>query len=151
MTILWVVVVVMAVALAAEIFALVGLMLTARRAARTMAEVTQEVNGKLQPSIVAIQELKAFLQPHAEAVQRDGKEIGATLAARAQSIKASAQDADRRLQRIRLRFQTNGVQTIEQLQSGRQVIEESVVGPILTIGRVVRAISSTIWLLRKVA
>jgi hypothetical protein len=151
MTTLWIVVAVMAVALAAEIFALVGLMLTARRAARMVADVTEEINGKLRPSIAAVQELKTFVQPHFEVVQRDGKEIGATLAARAQSVKVSAQDAERRLQKIRLRFQTNGVQTIEQLQSGRQVIEESVVGPILTIGRVVRAISSTIWLLRKVA
>jgi len=151
MTILWVVVVVMAVALVAEIFALVGLMLTAQRAARMMAEVTAEVKEKLQPSIVAAQDLKTFLKPHAEAVQRDGKEIAAMVAARAQSIQASAQDANRRLERVRLRFQTNGVQTIEQLQSGRRVIEESVVGPVLTMGRVIRVISSAIWLLRKVA
>jgi hypothetical protein len=148
MTFLWVVVILMAVALAAEIFALVGLMLVVRRATRSAQAVKEELAQKLRPSIRVVEDLKVFLQPHAEVLQRDGKEIAATLTARTQSAKAALQDADRRVQRIRLRFQTDGIQVVEQLQASRRVIEHGVVRPALTVGRVV---SAAIWLLRKVA
>jgi hypothetical protein len=145
------VVILMAVALAAEIFALVGLMLVVRRATCNAEAMKEELAQKLRPSIRLVEDLKIFLQPHAEVLQRDGKEIAATLAARTQSVKVTLQDADRRVQRIRLRFQTDGIQTMEQLQSSRRVIEQGVVRPVLTVGRVVRAVSAAIWLLRKVA
>jgi hypothetical protein len=148
MTFLWVVVILMAVALAAEIFAMVGLMLVVRRATRSAQAVKEELAQKLRPSIRVVEDLKVFLQPHAEVLQRDGKEIAATLTARTQSAKAALQDADRRVQRIRLRFQTDGIQVMEQLQASGRVIEHGVVRPALTVGRVV---SAAIWLLRKVA
>jgi hypothetical protein len=151
MTFLWVVVILMAVALAAEIFALVGLMLVVRRATRNAVAVKEELAEKFRCSVRFVEELKVFLRPHAEVVQRDGREIASTLAARTQSVKITLQDADRRVQRIRLRFQTDGIQTMEQLQSGRRVIEQGVVRPVLTVGRMVRAVSAAIWLLRKVA
>lgn len=151
MMILWAVVILMVVALAAEIFALVGLMLVVRRATRNAEAMKEELTEKLQPSVRVVEDLKTFLQPHGEVLQRDGKEIIATLTARTESVKATLQDADRRVQRIRLRFQTDGIQTLEQLQSSRRVIEEGVVRPVLTVGRVVRAVSAAIWLLRKVA
>jgi hypothetical protein len=151
MAILWAVIILMAVALAAEILALVGLMLVVQRATRTAEAVKEELEQKLRPSIRVIEDLKLFLEPHAEVLQRDGKEIAATLTARTQSVKATLEDADRRVQRIRLRFRTDGIQTMEQLQSSRRVIEQSVVRPVLTIGRVVRAVGAAIWLLRKVA
>jgi hypothetical protein len=148
MTFLWIVVILMAVALAAEIFALVGLMLVALRATRNVLAVKEELTQKLRPSLRVVEDLKVFLQPHAEVLQRDGKEIAATLAARTQFVKATLQDADRRVQRNRLRFQTDGIQVMEQLQASRRVIEHGVVRPALTVGRVV---SAAIWLLRKVA
>jgi len=151
MTILWAVVVLMVVALAAEIFALVGLLLVVQRAASSAEAVKDELAEKIRPSIRVVEDLKVFLQPHTEVIERDGREIAATLTARTQSVTATLQDADRRVQRLRLRFQTDGIQTIEQLQSGRRVIEQGVVRPVLTVGRVVRAVSAAIWLLRKVA
>lgn len=151
MTFLWVVVILMAGALAAEIFALVGLALVVRRSARSAQAAKEELTQKFLPSVRAVEGLKLFLQPHTEALRRDGGEIASLLTARAQSFKATVQDADRRVQRIRLRLQTDGIQTMEQLQSSRRVIEQSVVRPVVTVGRVVRAVSAAIWLLRKVA
>lgn len=151
MTFLWVVVILMAVALGAEIFALVGLALVVRRSARSAQAAKEELTQKFLPSVRAVQGLTLFLQPHTEALRRDGGEIASLLTARAQSLKATVQDADRRVQRIRLRLQTDGIQTMEQVQSSRRVIEQSVVRPVVTVGRVVSAVSAAIWLLRKVA
>ena len=151
MTFLWIVVILMAVALATEIFALVGLALVVRRTVRSAQATKEDLTQKFLPSVRAVEGLKLFLQPHAEALRRDGGEIASLMTARAQSLKATLQDADRRAQRIRLRLQTDGIQTMEQLQSSRRVIEQGVVRPALTVGRVVRAVSAAIWLLRKVA
>lgn len=151
MTFLWVVVILMAVALAAEIFAMVGLALVVRRAVRSAQAVKEELTQKVQPSVRAVEDLKLFLGPHAEVLRRDGGEIASLFTARTQSLKATFQDVERRAQRIRFRLRTDGIQTMEQLQSGRRVIEHGVVRPALTVGRVVRAVSAAIWLLRKVA
>lgn len=151
MTFLWIVVILMAVALAAEIFALVGLALVVRRTVRSAQATKEDLTQKFLPSVRAVEGLKLFLQPHTEALRRDGVEIASLMTARAQSLKATVQDADRRAQRIRLRLQTDGIETMEQLQSSRRVIEQGVVRPALTVGRVVRAVSAAIWLLRKVA
>ncbi len=151
MIFLWVVVIVMAVALAAEIFALAGMGLVARGAARRAAAMKNELAERLHPSIRTAKELKITLAPHIDVLRRDGKEVVSVLSSRFRTLKAAYQDVDRRVQRVRLRLNTDGAQTVEQMQHSNRLIRRGIVVPIRTAVRVAGGISATLWLLRKVA
>jgi hypothetical protein len=149
-TFLWTVVILMAAALLAEIFAFVGMALVATRAARRAAEIGEQLKQKLGTSVQLAKELQQSLQPRSEAIRRQGQEITALVVTRSQSIQAAIEDIRRRAQRIRLRL-LEGVQTVEGQQPGRRGIYREVVEPIQTAGHVVRGLKIALWILRKVA
>ena len=148
---LWTVVILMAVALAAEIFAFVGMALVARRTIRQAQAMKEELAEKLDPSIRLVKELKLSLEPRVETVRRDGGEIRSLFATRVQAIEAAYLDTNRRAERIRLRL-SDGIETVEQQRRhGQRVIYRDVVEPIQAVRRVFRGLSFALWLLRKVA
>lgn len=148
---LWTVVILMAAALLAEIFAFVGMVLVAKRAARRAQTIRQEVAQRLEPSVRLVKELKLSLRPRAETISRDGKEIKSLFATRVEAVEAAYLDTSRRAERIRLRL-SDGIETVEQQRRcGQQVIYREVVEPIQAVRRVFRGLSLALWLLRKVA
>ena len=146
---LWTVVILMASALLAEIVAFVGLALVATRAARRATEITEQLAQKVKPSVQLVDELKQTLQPLAEKISSEGREIASLVAARSQAIQAAYEDTARRAERIRLRL-TKGVQTVEG-QPPRRGIYRQVVEPVQTASHVVRGLKLALWLLRRVA
>jgi hypothetical protein len=148
---LWTVVILMAVALAAEIFAFVGMALVARRAARRAQDMKEELALKVDPSIRLVKELKLSLRPRLETVRSDGEEIKSLFATRVQAIEAAYLDSSHRAERIRLRL-SDGIETVEQQRRhGQRVIHREVVEPIQAVRQVFRGLSFALWLLRKVA
>jgi len=148
-TFLWTVVILMATALLAEIFAFVGLVVVSMRAARRGREITDQVMQKVQPAVRLVNELKGSLQPQVETVSREGKEIVSLVTARSQSINAAYDDTSRRAERIRLRF-ADGVQTVAGRRNGRGIYRD-VVEPIQTASHVMRGLKLAFWIMRKVA
>lgn len=148
-TFLWTVVIAMAAALLAEIFALTGLAVVGMRAARRGKEITGQVTQGVQPAARLVKELKRSLQPQVETVSREGKEIASVVTARAESIKAAYADTSRRAERIRLRF-ADRVQTIAGHRNGRGIYRD-VVEPIQTASHVMRGLKLAFWIMRKVA
>ena len=151
MTFLWVLVVLMALALAAEILALVGIALLAAGATRRVAATQKELAAKFHPAIRTIQELQIGIAPRLEAIQNDSKEIASMLSNRARVIQAVGQDTQRRAQRLQLRMNNNGIQTVEQLRQGKRAVRGGILPPIETIRGVLRGVSIAFWILRKVA
>ncbi len=119
---LWTVVILMAAALAAEVLAFLGMALVARRVARRAQAIRADVAQRLEPSVRVVKELKLALQPRAETISRDGKEMGSLLATRFQAVQAAYLDTSRR-----------------------------VVEPIAAASKVLRGLGLALWLLRKVA
>jgi hypothetical protein len=148
-TFLWTVVILMATALLAEIFAFVGLVVVSMRAARRGREITDQVMQKVQPAVRLVNELKGSLQPQVETVSREGKEIVSLVTARSQSINAAYDDTSRRAERIRLRF-ADGVRTIGGRTNGRGIYRQ-VAEPIQTASHVVRGLKLAFWIMRRVA
>jgi len=148
-TFLWTVVILMAAALLVEILAFVGMALVATRAASRASEITEQLTQKVQPSVRLVNELKQTLQPLAETISHEGREIATLVAARSQAIQAAYEDTARRAERIRLRL-TKGVQTVEG-QPPRRGIYRQVVEPVQTASHVVRGLKLALWLLRRVA
>jgi len=142
-TFLWAIIVVMALTLLAETFALVGLALTARRAAQRFQESKQEIVAALEGSKQAVVGIKESLQPRLGVIRREGKDLASTVIERGRNVKAVFEDFDRRRERIRIRFQTDGARAFERLQSGRRVIQEGT--------EVLRMVGTALWLLRRVA
>jgi len=151
MAFLWSVVILMAVALAAELFALVGVVLVGIRVARRALAWKEELAGKFDPSIRLAKELRRSLPPYLESLRRDSREIGALLAVRFRAVQDTYSDAKRRAQRIRFRLNSESVQTIEQLQQDRQILQRDVLKPARTVSRLVHGLGAALWLLRKVA
>lgn len=151
MSFLGIVVIVMAVALAAEIFALAGMALMALRLARRTLAVKEELQEKFHPSIRLIKELRISLMPDAEVLRKDSKEIATVLVRRFSALRAAYQDVRTRAERIRLRMQSDGVESVHKLQRSKRVIHRGIVVPIRTVSRIVGGVSATAWLLRKVA
>ena len=148
---LWAVVILMAVALLAEILSLIGVAVVGLRAARRADEIKEQVTQKVEPAIRLAKELQRSLQPRIETVSREGKEIASLVTARSQSIQAAYADTSRRAERIRLRF-AEGVQTVEGQQQGpRRGIYRAVVEPIQTASQVVRGLKLALWIMRRVA
>jgi len=149
-TFLWTVVILMAAALLAEIFAFVAMALVAMRAARRAVDVIDELKQKVEPLICLAQELQESLQPRVETITREGQEIAALVVSRSQSIQATLDDSRRRFERIRLRLM-EGVQTVQGQKPGRRGIYRGVVEPIHTASHVMRGIKIALWILRRVA
>lgn len=146
---LWTVVILMAAALLAEILAFVGMAVTAMRAARRAGEVAAQIKQRVEPTVRLVNELKQTLQPLAESISSDGKEIASLVTTRSQSIQAAYLDTSRRAERIRLRL-TEGVETVDG-QPARRGIYRQVAEPVQTAGQVVRGLKFALWLFRKVA
>jgi hypothetical protein len=149
-TFLWTVLILMAAALLAEIFAFIGLAVLSMRAARRGKEITEQVTQKVEPAFRLAKELTASLQPRLETVRREGEEIASLVTARSQFIQAAYADTSRRAERIRLRF-SEGVQTVEGRPNGRRGIYRVVVEPIQTASQVVRGLKLAFWIMRNVA
>jgi hypothetical protein len=147
---LWTVVILMAAALLAEVFAFVGMALVAMRAARRSVEIAEQLKQNLEPSVRLAKELQQSLQLRVETISRDGQEIAALVATRSESIQAAIEDTSRRAERIRLRL-LEGVQTVQGQQPGRRGIYREVVEPIRTASHVVRGLKIALWILRRVA
>jgi hypothetical protein len=148
-TFLWTVVILMAAALVAEILAFVGMALVAMRAARRASEIAEQLTQRVKPSIRLANELKQTLQPLAETISREGREIAILMAARSKVIQAAYEDTARRAERIRLRL-TQGVQTVEG-QPPRRGVYRQVVEPVQTASQLVRGLKLALWFLRRVA
>jgi hypothetical protein len=148
-TFLWTVVILMGAALLVEILAFVGMALVASRAARRATEMTAQLAEKVKPSVRLVNELKQTLNPLAETISREGREIASLVEARSQTIQAAYEDTARRAERIRLRL-TEGVQTVEG-QPPRRGIYRQVVEPVQTASHVVRGLKLALWLLSRVA
>lgn len=147
---LWVVVIVMAVSLLAEILAFIGMALVARRAARRAKEITEQILQRVNPSIDLVKETRLSLQPLVQSVVADGGQIRLLLSARLQSLQVAAADAARRSQRIRLRL-SQGVQTVEQQQRAQRGSYREVAESVHNARKVLRGLSLALWFLRKVA
>jgi hypothetical protein len=148
-TFLWTVVILMGAALLAEVIALVGMALLAARVSRRTTEISEQYKRTLEPSIVLAKELRQSIQPLAETIAKEGKEIATLVTARARVVQAVYCDTTRRAERIRLRL-TKGVHTI-QGQPPRRGVYRQVVEPVQTASQVVRGLKLALWLFRRVA
>ena len=146
---LWTVVVLMAAALVAEILAMVGIALVAKRASRRATEIREQFQQKLEPSARLARELQQYVQLRMEAVNREGKDMEALVASRSQSIRAALDDTSRRAERIRLRLM-GGVQTVDG-EPGRRGIYRDIVEPMQAAGKVMQGLKIALWILRRVA
>lgn len=149
-TFLWTVVILMAVALLAEIFAFVGMALVAARTARRTGEIVEQLQRTIEPTVQLAKEVQESLQPRLESIRRDGQAMAAVVSSRTESIQAAIDDTSRRAERIRLRLM-EGVQTVEGQKPGRRGIYREVVEPIQTASQVMRGIKIALWILRRVA
>lgn len=147
---LWVVVILMSVALLAEMLAFVGMALVARRAARRAREITGEISQRVKASAELVEATKRNLAPHMQSLVADSAEMKAVLASRLQSLNAARQDAARRASRLRLRL-GDSVQTVGQQQQAQRGSYREVVESVQEARKVLRGISLALWLLRKVA
>lgn len=148
---LWVVVVVMAVALAGEIIALMGIALTISRAVRHSILVKNELTERLRASVRTAKVVAQAVRPDVERIRSNGAEIVTTARAEIRLIGNAWKDVSRRAQRLHLRFSREGVKTVEQLQRDRDVVSRGVLKPMRTAARVAMGVRATTWLLRKVA
>ena len=144
---LWAVVIAMAIALLAELVALVGLLLVAKRAARRISDLKRQVSENVSVQVRIATELKAFVQPRLQTIAVDSREIKSLFQTRLQTTQVVLADTSRRVQRIHLRL-TDGVQTVS--EQG-QVIYEGVVEPIQVAGQIARSLKFALWLFGKVA
>ena len=144
---LWIVVILMAVALVAEIVALVGIALVRRRISRRAREIRRDVMDKVRPSVEVVKELRLATQPRLESIRANGTEIGSRLSLRIETVKAASSDAVRRLERTRLRL-SDSMELVEQHRRG---VYRDVVEPIQTAGQVWNGIKLALWFWSKVA
>jgi hypothetical protein len=147
---LWTVVILMAAALLAEIFAFVGMALVAVRAARRTGEIAEQIQQKIAPTVELAKELQESLQARAETIRCDGQEIAALITTRSESMWAAVEDTRRRAERIQLRWM-EGVQSVEGKNPTRRGIYREVVEPLQAASQVVRGLKLALWILRRVA
>lgn len=148
---MWIIVIVMAIALAAEIVSLAAIGVTVRSAVKHAANLKGEFTGKVQP---LIQTTKEFIHSHRaeyEQVRRDGAGIGQILSARFRETRDMWQDASLRAQRLRLRFHRESAPRVKQLQRDQRVVRKGVLAPVRAISSVALGVRSAAWRLRKVA
>lgn len=148
---LQIIVSVMAIALAVEVFALAGMAVTALRAGRRAKLVKDELSNTLRPSIRLLKDSAQSLRPDLATIRRNSAEIAATVRARYHPVHELLQDASRRVQRLRLRLGREGVATVGRLQHDRRFISQGVLKPFRRVATVALGVRATTWLLRKVA
>lgn len=144
---LWAIVVLMSAALLAQIFALVGMLLTAKRAARRISEIKSQISDRMHASTVLMKEMRLTIQPRLTTIRQNGKEVKALAKSRWQSTQVALSDANRRAQRITLRL-NDGVQTVG--QQGQRIYQD-VIEPIQSASQVIRGLKAVLWLFREVA
>jgi len=144
---LWTVLILMALALVAEILACVGIAVVTSRSSRRAAELSRQVSESLQASVRLVNELKCTLQPHVQTITEDSREMGSLLTSRFRAIQAVCSDSSRRAERIRLRL-NDSVQTVDQHRRG---VQREVAEPIQAASHVLRGLRLAFWFLRKVA
>jgi len=147
---LWTIIVVMAVALVAQIVALVGIASVLARATRRSEELNQQVKSRVESSVRIAKELRQSLQPSVSTIGHETKEITSLVSTRARAMQATFADIDRRIERVRLRF-VEGVETVEGEERKGRGLYRDVVEPIQTASQVVRGLKLALWILRKVA
>jgi hypothetical protein len=148
-TFLWTVVILMAAALLAEVIALIGMALLGTRLLRRTTEISEQYKRVLEPSIGLAKELRQSVQPLAEEIGKEGKEIATLVAARSRSLQAVYHDTACRAERIRLRL-TKGLHTVEG-QPPRRGVYRQVVEPVQAASHVMRGLKLAWWLFRRVA
>ncbi len=146
-----IVVIVTAVALAAEVMALIGIAFTVSRAVRHSTLVKKELAEGLRPSLRAVQEVAQAVRPDIDIIRGNGAEIVSTARGELQLIGAVWEEFSRRAQRLRLRFSRKGVASAEQLRRDRRVVSRGVLKPMRTAASIAMGVRATTWLLRKVA
>lgn len=151
MTFLWIVVVVMALALLAEIGACIGLAVVVSRSGRKAAALQKELKEKARQSKNLVEGLRNEITPQLETIQKNSAEVVSLVSHRARVIKAVAQDTQRRSQLLRLRLRHEGIQTVEQLHEGQTAVRGGILPPIETLRKIVRGVGIAIWILRRVA
>jgi len=149
--VLWIIIVAMAVALATELISFIGMVVVTHSAVRRMTAIKQELAEKLQPSILLTKEIRQSLQPDYEKLLDDSRGIIIIGSGRCRAMRAAWQDASRRTERLRLRFNRESVPTIERLQRERGEVNRGIVEPIRKISTVAMGVRGAAWLLRKVA
>lgn len=147
---LWVAVILMSAALLIQLMALVGLGLTARRAARRAKTMTEEVSHRVAASKQLLDATKQSLVPQVQMLVANSNEMKTLLTSRVATMQAARLDASRRASRIRLRL-GDSVQTVGEQQQERRGSYHEVVASVKGARKVLRGISLAIWLLRKVA
>jgi len=144
---LWIIVILMALALVAEIVAVVGMALLASRASRRVSELSQQVSQNVQASVSLVKEVKLTLQPQVQTITQDSRDMGLLLTSRFRAVQAVYSDTTRRAERIRMRL-NDSVQTVEQHRRG---VQREVIEPMQVAGQVLRGLKLAFWFLRKVA
>jgi len=148
---LWTIVIAMAAALTAEILAMGLLAKLLLKRARRISEMKADVQARVQLSRQSVEGLKQSVMQSVEVVRKNGQEMGSTLRVRFRATEAAFEDARRRAQRIGLRLNNEGVQTVEQHQRGEKGTRGGVWEPIRAVSSIVGSVGATLWLLRKVA
>lgn len=146
-TLLWTIVVLMSAALLAQIIALIGMLMTAKRAARRISEIKRQISDRMHASSVLIKEMKLTIQPRLTTISQDATEMKALAESRLQTARVAVADATRRAQRIRLRL-SDGVQTVG--QQGQRIYQD-VVEPIQVASQMMRGLKAMLWIFREVA
>lgn len=148
---LWIVIILMAVALVAEIIALIGIAVTASRATRHAILLRDEFAARLKSATGTAREIADSVRPEVEKIRRNGAEIATTVHAAFLPIREAWQDLSGRAQRLRLRFSREGVATLGRLQSDKRVVSRGVLKRMRTAASVALGVRATTWLLRRVA
>lgn len=148
---LWIVVVMMALALVAQVVSLLGMALLTAAAARRATLMKAEISKELSPSVRVIRDLTRSLRPEVEKFRGDAAEITTILSRQFRAARVVWQDANRRKERLLLRFSREGVASVQQLQRDRHIVRQGVLKPIREAASVALGVSATTWLLRRVA
>lgn len=144
---LWAVVVLMSAALLAQIFALIGLLVTAKRSSRRISEIKSQISDRVHASTALMKDMRLTVQPRLTTIRQDGREMKALATSRVQSAQIALSDANRRAQRITLRL-SDGVQTVG--QQGQRIYQD-VIEPIQSASQVIRGLKAVLWIFREVA
>lgn len=148
---LWIVVVLMALALVAQVLSLLGMAVVAAGAFRSAMRMKAEISEKLSPSVRLARDLTQSLRPEVQRFRRDAMEITTILSRRFRAVRMVLQDTTRRKERLLLRLSREGGASVQRLQRDGQMVRRGVLQPIRSAASVALGVSATTWLLRKVA
>jgi hypothetical protein len=148
---LGIVVVLMALALVAQVLSLVGIAVVASGSFRSAMRMKAELSEKLSPSVRLTRDLTQSLRPEVEKFRRDATEITTILSRQFRAVRMVWQDTTRRKERLLLRLSQEGGASVQRLQRDGQLVRRGVLKPIHSAASVALGVSATTWLLRKVA